>query len=238
MDALLEVKNINCGYGSLQILWDVSLNVSEGEIVCILGPNGAGKTTLLNSIMNLLSIWDGTVSFQGNEITGVDTSNIARMGVGYVPEGKYLFEALSVYENLLLGAYTVSDQNEIKKRIERVYSLFPRLAERKKQASGTLSGGERQMLAIGRALMSEPTLLMLDEPSMGLSPKNTMLVMDAVATLHQEQGVSVLIVEQNVKAALDISNRGYIIEHGRISYSGEKKDILESKEIQEAYLGV
>jgi len=238
MDALLEVKNINCGYGSLQILWDVSLNVSEGEIVCILGPNGAGKTTLLNSIMGLLSIWEGTVSFQGTKITDVDTSNIARMGVGYVPEGKYLFEALSVYENLLLGAYTVSDQKEIKKRIERVYSLFPRLAERKKQASGTLSGGERQMLAIGRALMSEPTLLVLDEPSMGLSPKNTMLVMDAVAKLHQEEGVSVLIVEQNVKAALDISNRGYIIENGRISYSGEKKDILESKEIQEAYLGV
>lgn len=234
---MLEAKNLNSGYGSLQILWDISLDVSEGEIVCILGPNGAGKTTLLNSIMGLLSIWDGNVFFQGNEITDVETSNIARMGVGYVPEGKYLFEALTVYDNLLLGAYTLSDQEEINKRLETVYRLFPRLAEREKQASGTLSGGERQMLAIGRALMSEPVLLILDEPSMGLSPKNAMLVMDAVARLSQERGISVLIVEQNVQAALEISSRGYILENGRLVFSGKKEDLLASNEIQDAYFG-
>jgi len=233
----LEVKNLNVAYGKIQVLWDVSFRVYKGEIVALVGSNGAGKTTTLKTIMGLIKPLSGSVVFEGKRIDGKPTTEIVRMGVTLVPEGRQLFPELSVYDNLLAGAYLIKDKEEIKKRLEFVYRIFPVLEERKKQKAGTLSGGEQQMLAIGRALMSMPKLLMFDEPSLGLMPKLVDAILDTIASLKRE-GITILLVEQNVRAALEISDRGYVIENGRIVLEGRSSELLESERVKKAYLAI
>ncbi|MCD6278064.1 MAG: ABC transporter ATP-binding protein [Desulfurococcales archaeon] len=235
--AFLEVKNLNVAYGKIQVLWDVSFRVYKGEIVALVGSNGAGKTTTLKTIMGLIKPLSGSVVFEGKRIDGKPTTEIVRMGVTLVPEGRQLFPELSVYDNLLAGAYLIKDKEEIKKRLEFVYRIFPVLEERKKQKAGTLSGGEQQMLAIGRALMSMPKLLMFDEPSLGLMPKLVDAILDTIASLKRE-GITILLVEQNVRAALEISDRGYVIENGRIVLEGRSSELLESERVKKAYLAI
>jgi len=235
--AFLEVKNLNVAYGKIQVLWDVSFRVYKGEIVALVGSNGAGKTTTLKTIMGLIKPLSGSVVFEGKRIDGKPTTEIVRMGVTLVPEGRQLFPELSVYDNLLAGAYLIKDKEEIKNRLEFVYRIFPVLEERKKQKAGTLSGGEQQMLAIGRALMSMPKLLMFDEPSLGLMPKLVDAILDTIASLKRE-GITILLVEQNVRAALEISDRGYVIENGRIVLEGRSSELLESERVKKAYLAI
>ncbi len=233
----LEVKDLNVAYGKIQVLWDISFKVYKGEIVALVGSNGAGKTTTLKTIMGLIKPLSGSITFEGKRIDGRPTTEIVRMGITLVPEGRQLFPELSVYDNLLAGAYLIKDKEEIKRRLEFVYKIFPVLEERKKQKAGTLSGGEQQMLAIGRALMSMPKLLMFDEPSLGLMPKLVDAILDTIASLKRE-GITILLVEQNVRAALEISDRGYVIENGRIILEGKSGELLESERIKKAYLAI
>lgn len=234
---MLEVKNLDAGYGYLQVLWDISLTVAKGEIVAILGPNGAGKTTTLKSIMGLVTPKKGQVVFDGQDVTGMPTNDLAKIGLAFVPEERHLFQAMTVLENLLLGAYTIRDKNKSKQTLEYVLSLFPRLAERKKQYAGTMSGGERQMLAIARGLMCSPKLLILDEPSLGLAPKNVLVVFEAIRKLRSE-GLTVLIVEQNVNTTLQIAERAYVLEQGRVAMEGPSKELMENDHVKNAYLGI
>jgi branched-chain amino acid transport system ATP-binding protein len=234
---LLGVKNLDAGYGYLQVLWDISLNVEKGEIVAILGPNGAGKTTTLKSIMGLVAPQKGRIVFDSRDITGMPANETTKLGVAFVPEERHLFPAMTVLENLLLGAYTIRDKNRSKQTLEYVLSLFPRLAERKKQYAGTMSGGERQMLAIARGLMSNPKLLILDEPSLGLAPKNVLLVFETIGKLRSE-GLTVLIVEQNVNTTLQIADRAYVLEQGRVVMSGRSGELRENDHVRNAYLGI
>lgn len=234
--ALLEVKNLEVFYGMIQAIKGISFEVNEGEVVTLIGANGAGKTTTMQSIMGLIPIKHGTVTYDGQDITKVPGHKIVNMSMTQVPEGRRVFQELSVYDNLLMGAYTVKDKKQIKEDIEDIYSRFPILGERKNQVAGTLSGGEQQMLAIGRAMMSHPKLLMLDEPSMGLSPLLVDQIFDIIKDLH-EAGTTILLVEQNAKKALSIADRAYVLETGNISLSGNAKDLLENDEIKKAYLG-
>jgi len=236
-EAFLEVKNLNVAYGKIQVLWDVSFKVYKGEIVALVGSNGAGKTTTLKTIMGLIKPLSGSITFEGKRIDGKPTTEIVRMGITMVPEGRQLFPELSVYENLLAGAYLIKDKEEIRRRLEFVYNIFPVLEERRKQKAGTLSGGEQQMLAIGRALMSKPKLLMFDEPSLGLMPKLVDTILDTIASLKRE-GITILLVEQNVRAALEISDRGYVMENGRIVLEGKSDELLESERVKKAYLAI
>lgn len=234
---MLEVNSLCSGYGQLKILWDASVNVSGGEFVALVGPNGAGKTTLLKTIAGLLPPRSGTIKFLGKDIAGLPTQQITRMGLSFVPEDGRLFTAMSVLENLLLGAYTVRDKRRVKSNLENVFSLFPRLDERKKQLAGTLSGGERKMLAIARGLMSNPSLLLVDEPSLGLAPKLVLSVFDALTRLRQE-GVTILLVEQNVNSTLHITDRAYVLEQGRVVLEGESRNLMENDYVKKSYLGV
>jgi len=234
---ILDIDQIKVRYAGLPILHDVSLSVNESETVSVVGGNGAGKSTLLRAIMGAQRVYEGKILFQGREIQGLKTESIVRLGIVYVPEEKMLFKPLSVEENLLLGAYTLSDRKVIFRNLEFVYRLFPRLEERRLQAAATLSGGEQQMVAIGRGLMSNPKILMLDEPSLGLAP---LLVEEALNTVRQlkEQGMTILMVEQNVREALDIADRGYVIQLGRIVQEGTGRELLDSDQIRKAYLGL
>lgn len=234
--ALLEVKNLEVFYGMIQAIKGISFEVNEGEIVTLIGANGAGKTTTMQSIMGLIPIKRGTVTYDGKDITRVPGHRIVNMGMTQVPEGRRVFQELSVYDNLLMGAYTVNDKKQIKEDIDNICSRFPILGERKNQIAGTLSGGEQQMLAIGRAMMSHPKLLMLDEPSMGLSPLLVDQIFDIIKDLHSA-GTTILLVEQNAKKALSIADRAYVLETGNISLSGNAKELLENDEIKKAYLG-
>ncbi len=234
--ALLEVKNIEVYYGVINALKGVSFEVNEGEIVTLIGANGAGKTTAMNSIMGFIPLRSGDIVFDGNSIAGVPTHKIMRSGLTQVPEGRRIFAELNVYENLMLGAYTVKDRSQIKKDLDNIYSLFPRLAERRTQMAGMLSGGEQQMLAMGRALMSHPKLLMLDEPSMGLAPILVSQVFDMIKHLN-ETGTTILLVEQNAEKALAIADRAYVIETGSIMLSGTGAELAASEKVREAYLG-
>ncbi|MCR5154723.1 MAG: ABC transporter ATP-binding protein [Lachnospiraceae bacterium] len=234
--ALLEVKDLSVYYGVIRALNVISFEVNEGEIVTLIGANGAGKTTTMQSIMGLIPIKDGTVTFEGKDITKVPGHKIVHLGMTQVPEGRRIFQELTVYENLLMGAYIENDKKQIKKDLEMIYSKFPRLSERKNQVAGTLSGGEQQMLAMGRALMSHPKLLMLDEPSMGLSPLLVNQVFDIIKEIHKE-GTTILLVEQNANKSLAISDRAYVLETGNIVLSGTGADLLKSEEIKKAYLG-
>ncbi len=235
--AMLEIKDLEVYYGVIQALKGISFEVNEGEIVTLIGANGAGKTTTMHAIMGLIPAKAGTMTYQGMDISKTPPHKIVEMGMTQVPEGRRIFQELTVYENLLMGAYT-SKQTPAQKKadIDRIYEKFPRLEERKNQIAGTLSGGEQQMLAIGRALMSHPKLLMLDEPSMGLSPLLVDQVFDIIKEIHKE-GTTILLVEQNAGKSLAISDRAYVLENGRIAYSGTGKELSESDEIKKAYLG-
>lgn len=234
--AMLKIDGLEVFYGVIQALKGISFEVNEGEIVTLIGANGAGKTTTMQSIMGLIPITHGTVTYQGEVINKIPSHKIVKLGMTQVPEGRRVFQELTVYENLLMGAYTVNDSSAIKKDIEIVYEKFPRLKERYNQIAGTLSGGEQQMLAIGRALMSHPKLLMLDEPSMGLSPILVDQVFDIIKEIHKE-GTTILLVEQNANKSLAISDRAYVLENGKIAYSGTGTELLQSDKIKKAYLG-
>jgi branched-chain amino acid transport system ATP-binding protein len=233
---MLEVKNLQVAYGPLLALHGVDLIIRPGEMVALVGPNGAGKSTLLKTISGLLAPRDGVVRWRDETISGVSPQRIVEHGIALVPEGRRLFAAMSVRENLELGAFTARAQKEKLAQMERVFSLFPRLFERQQQTAGLLSGGEQQMLALGRALMGLPRLLLLDEPSLGLAPKIVESIFAILAELHRE-GMSLLIVEQNVHAVLSLVQRAYILEGGRIVGEGDGKKLLEDDHIQAAYLG-
>lgn len=234
--ALLEVKGLQVYYGVIQALKGIDFEVNEGEIVTLIGANGAGKTTTMQSIMSLIPSRAGTVIYDGVDITRTPCHKIVDMGMTQVPEGRRIFQELTVYENLLMGAYSQRDNAKIKSNIEEIYTLFPRLGERKNQIAGTLSGGEQQMLAMSRAMMIRPKLLMLDEPSMGLSP----LLVDEVFKIicnFRDNGTTILLVEQNANKALEISDRAYVLENGLISLSGTSAELMASEEVKKAYLG-
>ncbi|MET8337015.1 ABC transporter ATP-binding protein [Streptosporangium canum] len=233
---MLEIHGLDVHYGGVHALRGLSLTIAPGEIVALLGNNGAGKTTTLSAVSGLVRSTAGKVVFDGRDITRDRPHKIAERGLVHVPEGRRVFSTLTVHENLQLGGYLVRDQAEIRKRIERVYELLPRLAERRAQQGGTLSGGEQQMLAIGRALVTGPRLLLLDEPSMGLAPLVVASVMELIAGINAE-GTSVLLVEQNATAALKIAHRGYVIENGECVLDGPAADLREDPRVVEAYLG-
>lgn len=234
--AMLEVKDLEVYYGMIQVIKGISFEVNEGEVIALIGANGAGKTTTLHTITGLLSPKSGHVMFEGKDITKVPAHKIVSMGMAHVPEGRRVFAELSVYENLRMGAYTRKDKNEIEESLKNVYKRFPRLEERKNQMAGTLSGGEQQMLAMGRALMSKPRIILMDEPSMGLSPILVNEIFDIIRAVS-ESGTTVLLVEQNAKKALSIADRAYVLETGKIVLEGNAKDLLEDDSIKKAYLG-
>jgi branched-chain amino acid transport system ATP-binding protein len=234
---ILEIKNIKVRYSGLPVLQGVSLSANSGETVCVVGANGAGKSTLLRAIMGTQRAFEGRILFSGKEIHRLRTEEIVRLGIVYVPEEKMLFRPLAVEENLMLGAYILSDPHRIRENLDFVYTLFPRLKERRLQPASTLSGGEQQMVAIGRGLMSRPQILMLDEPSLGLAPKLVDEVLDTVRRLKQE-GMTILLVEQNVREALDLADRGYVIQTGRIVGEGSGKELLASDQFRQAFLGI
>ena len=234
--AMLEVKDLEVYYGVIQAIKGVSFEVNQGEVIALIGANGAGKTTILHTVTGLLSPKRGQVIFEGKDITRVPAHKIVSMGMAHVPEGRRGFAELSVYENLKMGAYTRKDRGEIEESLANVYKRFPRLEERKNQMAGTLSGGEQQMLAMGRALMSKPKIILMDEPSMGLSPILVNEIFDIIQAVS-ESGTTVLLVEQNAKKALSIADRAYVLETGNIVLEGKAKDLLEDDSIKKAYLG-
>jgi branched-chain amino acid transport system ATP-binding protein len=233
---MLKVENINAYYGDLQALWDVSLEVKDGELVALVGPNGAGKTTTLKVITGLLKLASGSVSFDGKDLGKESVHRIVELGISQVPEGGRIFSGMSVLENLELGAFVPKARKVKDQSMKWVFQIFPRLEERQNQQAGTLSGGERQMLAIGRALMSKPKLLMLDEPSFGLAPILVQQMFEMIEEINK-QGVTVLLVEQNVRMALELAHRSYVIENGRIVGQGSGDDLLSFESIRSAYLG-
>jgi branched-chain amino acid transport system ATP-binding protein len=234
---LLEIKNINAGYGFLQVLWDVSLKVDQGEFVALLGPNGAGKTTTLKTIAGLVQPTSGDVLLEGNSIVNLPAHLVCQEKISYISEKLNLFTAMTIEENLILGAYTIKDKVKKAESLAFVYELFPRLEERKRQLAGTLSGGERKMLAIGRGIMSDPEVMLVDEPSLGLAPNLTMDVFNALKTLSK-RGVTILLVEQNVFTTLKITERAYVLEQGKIVSEGLSEELLDHPHIKQAYLGI
>lgn len=234
---MLEVENISVFYGDVQVLWDVSFKVEDGQIIAIIGPNGAGKTTTLKTISGLLPPRSGSIKFLGERINGVPPYQIVEAGISQVPEGRRLFPYMTVLENLKLGAYTRGAREKMDETLEWVYDLFPTLKERKNQLAGTLSGGEQQMLAVARGLMSRPKLLMFDEPSLGLAPKLVLKVFEAINQIKQ-MGVTMLLVEQNVHHALKLANYAYVLETGRIFLHGKGNDLVNNEYVKRAYLGM
>ena len=233
-EKLLEITNLHVHYGAIQAIKGIDLHVNKGEVVTILGANGAGKTTTLQTISGLLKPKEGRIVFDGQDITKLPAHEIVSLGMSHSPEGRRVFGTLSVEENLMMGAYTLKEHDD--SMLQWIYEILPRLKERQKQLAGTLSGGEQQMLALGRALMSKPKLLILDEPSLGLAPVLIKIIFKAIKEIA-ESGVTVLLVEQNAKAALKLANRGYVLELGKITHAGESSELLDSEMIQEAYLG-
>lgn len=238
---MFEVKGLNVGYGKVQVLWDVSLRVEQGEIVTVLGPNGAGKSTLLQTALGLLKPMErgetGRITYRNQRIDGLSPEEIVRLGIALIPEEKSLFPDMSVLDNLKMGSYIRRARVERSESLELVFKLFSRLAERKKQMVNTLSGGERQMVAIGRALMSKPDLLMIDEPSIGLQPLLIAKIFDTIREING-RGVTILLVEQNVFFSLEISNRAYVLENGRVVMEGKGKDLLDNPHVKKAYLAI
>jgi branched-chain amino acid transport system ATP-binding protein len=233
---VLKVEGLHTYYGNIHALKGIDLKVEKGEIVSLIGSNGAGKSTLLSTITGIAHAQSGSVTFKGNNITNTAPYNITKTGISISPEGREVFPALTVEENLSLGAFVVKDKKKILEGYERVYELFPRLKERYKQTAGTMSGGEQQMLAIGRALMSNPELLLLDEPSLGLAPNIVLQIFDLIKSINA-QGVTTLLIEQNANMALSISSRAYVLENGVVSMSGLAKDIANDPRVKMAYLG-
>ena len=234
--SMLEVKDLEVYYGVIQAIKGISFHVEEGEVIALIGANGAGKTTTLQTITGMLNAQAGSIQFEGTELTKIPGLKIVSMGMAHVPEGRRVFAQLSVLENLKLGAYTRKDKTEIEESLKRVYKSFPRLEERKNQLAGTLSGGEQQMLAMGRALMSKPRIVLMDEPSMGLSPIFVEEIFNIIKEISAE-GTTVLLVEQNAKKALSIADRAYVLETGKIVLEGDAKDLLNDESIKKAYLG-
>ncbi|HEV7412128.1 MAG TPA: ABC transporter ATP-binding protein [Casimicrobiaceae bacterium] len=234
--ALLELNRLEVAYGGIHAVKGIDMIVRQGELVCLIGANGAGKTTTLKGITGLQPVKAGKVVYDGNDVTGKPAFQLVRKGLSMVPEGRGVFGALTIEENLAMGAYSRRDRSEIKQDVERVFGLFPRLKERRKQTAGTLSGGEQQMLAMGRAIMSRPKLLLLDEPSMGLAPLMVQKVFETVLAISGE-GVTILLIEQNAKLALEVSHRGYVMESGTITLSGDARQLLSDPKVREAYLG-
>ena len=234
---MLEIKDLFVSYGMMEVLHGISLNVQTGELVSVIGPNGAGKTTLIKTIMGLVQPKSGAVLYDGQDISHIPAHKRAEMGIGYVPEGRHVFGRLTVEENLAIGAYSSKDKEKLKKNIEMVYDIFPRLGERREQLARTMSGGEQQMLAMGRALMSKPKLLLLDEPSMGLSPILVNEIFDIIKEVNEKEGVTILLVEQNANKALSIADHAYVLETGNITVSGEANDVANNPRVREAYLG-
>jgi branched-chain amino acid transport system ATP-binding protein len=233
---MLELHGVNTSYGASQVLRDVTLHVNKGEIVCLLGANAAGKTTTMKTIFGLVKPRSGTVTLEGERLDTLGTDGVIKRGLALVPEARRVFTRMSVYENLEMGAYMVSDRSSILRETERVYTLFPRLKERAKQQAGTLSGGEQQMLAMGRALMAQPRLICMDEPSMGLSPILVQTVFDTIQHIR-DQGVTVFLVEQNAFMALNIADRGYVLQQGRVVLTDTAKNLLTNDLVRRAYLG-
>lgn len=234
--AMLEVKDLQVYYGVIQALKGISFHVNQGEVIALIGANGAGKTTTLQTLTGILSPKSGSIVFEGKDLTRTPAHKIVEMGMAHVPEGRRVFADMSVYENLLLGAYTRKDKAEIAESLASVYKRFPRLEERKGQRAGTLSGGEQQMLVMGRALMSRPRIILMDEPSMGLSPIFVNEIFDIIREVS-ESGTTVLLVEQNAKKALSIADRAYVLETGSITMDGKAEDLLNDEAVQKAYLG-
>jgi branched-chain amino acid transport system ATP-binding protein len=234
---MLEVENVSAGYGLVQILWGVSFKIKEKEIVSIIGPNGAGKTTLVKTIMGLLPPKSGAIRFKGESIGKLSPYEIVKKGINLIPEGREIFPRMTVDENLRLGAYVVPDKSKVKESKEKVYQIFPVLKKKEKLLAQTLSGGEQQMLVIGRSLMSDPQLLILDEPSLGLAPIIVEKVLDTLSKIN-EDGVTILLVEQNIRDSLTIANRGYVLEEGKIIIEGEGRELLANSHIKEVYLGI
>lgn len=235
---MLKIKNISTYYGNIQALKDISIDVSEGEIITLIGANGAGKSTTLMSLCGIVPIKSGSIEFEGEDISKMNPDKIVSLGISQVPEGRRIFPQLSVKENLDMGAFLRNDKEEIKKDIDYVYDLFPRLEERRNQQGGTLSGGEQQMLAISRALMARPRLLLLDEPSLGLAPLIVQQIFEIIKKVNKENNTTVFLVEQNANMALKIAHRGYVLETGRISMTDNADKLLANEDVKKAYLGI
>ena len=234
---ILNVNDLNVYYGGIHAIKNISFNIKKGEIVSLIGANGAGKTSTLHAISGLVPIKSGEISLNGENVTNIAAHKLVSLGMAHVPEGRRIFTELTVLENLEMGAYTRNDTEQIKEDINHMFTLFPRLAERKKQLAGTMSGGEQQMLAMARALMSSPSLLLLDEPSMGLAPLLVQEIFNIIERINKEENVTVLLVEQNANMALSIADRGYVLETGKIILEGTGKELLSNPEIKKAYLG-
>ncbi len=234
---ILEVNDLNVYYEAIHAIKNISFEIKKGEIVTLIGANGAGKTSTLHAVSGLLPLKSGEVSLNGVNITGMEAHKLVTKGMAHVPEGRRIFTELTVLENLEMGAYTRNDKDGIKDDLEKMFVLFPRLAERKKQLAGTMSGGEQQMLAIARALMSKPTILLMDEPSMGLAPLLVQEIFKIIERINKEEGVTILLVEQNAHMALSVANRAYVLETGEIIKEGAGKDLLNDPDIKKAYLG-
>jgi branched-chain amino acid transport system ATP-binding protein len=235
---MLKLENINSYYGNIQALKDVSITINKGEIISLIGANGAGKTTTLMTISGIVSPRSGKVIYKGNEIQNLAPDKIVSMGLCQVPEGRHIFPQLTITENLDMGSYLRNDKTEIKKDLEYIFDLFPILAQRKNQAGGTLSGGEQQMLAISRAMMGRPDLLLLDEPSLGLAPLIIKRIFEIIEKLNRENNTTIFLVEQNANLALKIAHRGYVMENGRITLSDTGENLLSNGEVRKAYLGI
>ena len=233
---MLEVKNLSVSYGAIEAVKDISFTVNAGEIVSLIGANGAGKTTTLHTITGLVPAKSGSVMYNGVDLLKTHNNKIVTLGMAHIPEGRHVFTRMSVEENLEMGAFSLKDQSDLKKDLDMVYGLFPRLKERRNQKAGTLSGGEQQMLAMGRALMSHPKTILMDEPSIGLSPKLVKEIFSIIRKLH-EQDITILLVEQNAKMALSIADRAYVLETGRITMEGDAKELLNNEQVRKAYLG-
>lgn len=234
---ILDVNDLNVYYGGIHAIKNISFNIKKGEIVSLIGANGAGKTSTLHAISGLVPIKSGEISLNGENVTNIEAHKLVSLGMAHVPEGRRIFTELTVLENLEMGAYTRNDTEQIKEDINHMFTLFPRLAERKKQLAGTMSGGEQQMLAMARALMSSPSLLLLDEPSMGLAPLLVQEIFNIIERINKEENVTILLVEQNANMALSIADRGYVLETGKIILEGTGKELLTNPDIKKAYLG-
>lgn len=234
---MLHINHLTCHYGVIKALDNINIKIEKEGIYAVIGANGAGKSTLIRSIAGLVKPTSGTIYFWGKDITALETHNVIREGISVCPEGRRIFKSVTVYENLLSGAYIINDRKKIKENIDVVYEFFPRLLERREQLAGTLSGGEQQMLAIGRALMCNPKLLLLDEPSMGLAPNLVDMVFDTVAKIHSEQKIPIIIVEQNSEMALAIADYAYVLEVGKLELNGTGQELLACDEVKKKYLG-
>ena len=233
---MLQIKNLSVSYGAIEAVKNISLTVNDGEIVSLIGANGAGKTTTLHTITGLTPAVSGEVLFNGVDLLKTPNNKIVTLGMAHIPEGRHVFTRMSVQENLEMGAFSLKDQSSLGKDLEMVFDYFPRLKERRRQLAGTLSGGEQQMLAMGRALMSHPNTILMDEPSMGLSPKLVKEIFAIIRKLH-DQGITVLLVEQNANMALSIADRAYVLETGRITMEGDAKELMDNEQVRKAYLG-